>query len=54
MTASMCQSGSVVNHSNSGSAHHGDTTIGINLAKNVFQVHGVDQARGRFRVVPPA
>ncbi|MCD6672312.1 MAG: hypothetical protein LT106_05600, partial [Burkholderiaceae bacterium] len=39
-TASMCQSGSVTNHSQTGASTMQITTVGIDLAKNVFQVHG--------------
>lgn len=39
----MCQSGSAINHSNrTGASNMQVTTIGLDLAKNVFQVHGVD------------
>src|SRR5678815_4337103 len=47
VTASKCQSGSVCNHSNrKGAPTMKITTVGIDLAKNVFQVHAVDE-RGR-------
>ena len=40
VTASRCQSGSVCNHLNrKGASTMKITTVGIDLAKNVFQVH---------------
>src|SRR5271155_3809256 len=46
-TASTCQSGSVSSHlTRMGASAMNITTVGIDLAKNVFQMHGVD-ARGR-------
>lgn len=46
-TASMCQSGSVTNHWNKmGASVMQITTVGLDLAKNVFQLHAVDQ-RGK-------
>ena len=42
-----CQSGSVCNHLNrKGASAMKITTVGIDLAKNLFQVHAVDE-RGR-------
>jgi transposase len=47
LTALMCQSGSALfNHSTDEGVHMKITTIGIDLAKSVFQVHGVD-VRGK-------
>ena len=39
----MCQCGSVDNHLNKTSVHHEDYFVGIDLAENVFQTHGIDQ-----------
>ena len=42
-TASTCQSGSVSSHlTRMGASAMNITTVGIDLAKNVFQMHGVD------------
>jgi hypothetical protein len=42
-TASACQSGSVIDHlTRMGASAMNITTVGIDLAKSVFQVHGVD------------
>src|SRR5262245_50784153 len=63
----MCQRVIVVDESHEGAVHMQVSTIGIDLAKNVFQVHGVDAAeepvlkkqlrRGQmrefFRQLPP-
>src|SRR5438105_2288949 len=44
MTASMCQSGSVIDPLEpEGASTMQITTIGLDLAKNVFQVHGVNR-----------
>src|ERR1700732_5208695 len=43
-TASMCQRVIVLDESHEGAVHMQISTIGIDLAKNVFQVHGVDAA----------
>src|SRR5215831_15610756 len=46
-TASLCQSGSVCNHlRRMGASAMNVTAVGIDLAKNVLQVHGVE-ARGK-------
>src|SRR5208282_6013210 len=46
-TASTCQSGSVIDHlTRMGASTMNITTVGIDLAKNVFQVHAVDE-RGK-------
>src|SRR5215510_3569575 len=46
-TASLCQSGSVIKPLEpEGASIMNITTIGIDLAKNVFQIHGVE-ARGK-------
>jgi len=42
MTASMCQSGSVSNHLR-GASNLEITTVGVDLAKNLFKVHTVDE-----------
>jgi hypothetical protein len=34
----------VVNESHQGAIHMQVTTIGLDIAKNVFQVHGIDSA----------
>ena len=34
----------VVNESHQGAVHMQVTTIGLDIAKNVFQVHGIDAA----------
>lgn len=38
----MCQAGAVVNQAKEGAAHMTITILGIDLAKSVFQLHGVD------------
>jgi transposase len=41
----MCQSGDAINHLNqTGASNMKVTTVGIDLAKNVFQLHGVNEA----------
>jgi transposase len=48
-TASMCQDG-VVEQPSQGAAHMEIATIGLDIAKNIFQVHGADAAgRGVLR-----
>ena len=42
----MCQSGNFHNHQKEGASEMKITTIGIDLAKNIFQLHGVDE-RGK-------
>lgn len=42
----MCHGGASAYHQRIGAAHIEITTIGLDIAKNVFQVHGVD-AEGR-------
>ena len=47
----------VVNESHQGAVHMQITTIGLDIAKNVFQVHGIDAAEkliGRFHCRVPA
>ena len=44
--ASVCQSGAVEVIHSQGAVHMQVTTVGLDLAKNVFQLHGVD-AHGR-------
>jgi hypothetical protein len=40
----MCQSGSVIDHSNKkGRPLLKITTVGVDLAKNIFQIHGVNE-----------
>lgn len=43
LTASMCQSGGVENHRRETSMTQ-VSTIGLDLAKNIFQAHGADAA----------
>jgi hypothetical protein len=46
-TASTCESGNVIDHlTRIGASAMNTTTVGGDLAKSVFQVHGVD-ARGK-------
>jgi hypothetical protein len=41
-TASLCQAGAVATQQRKGAIHMEIRTLGIDLAKSVFQLHGVD------------
>ena len=41
----MCQKVIVADESHEGAVHMQISTLGIDIAKNVFQVHGVDAAK---------
>ncbi len=50
-TASMCQSGSVIDHLNRGGIHMKVTTIGIDLAKSVFQSYEIAHLSPEFTLL---
>ncbi len=46
----MCQSVVVINHEQKEPSVMKITTVGLDLAKNVFQVHAIDEAGGRCHI----